>query len=142
MAQSTDGVVKFPKALQLIRYEDTGRRRDSAQNVMQDLVLKWGSADDDADNQERRLTATPSTAKLQRQKTQAAAVAETDSNIQQINDGIAHLQMKLKQLKDRAEHIDAILCDKDDAKLEAELKQIRGETREQRKQIKSYEEKK
>ena len=29
-SQSTDGIVKFPKALQLIRYEDSGRRRDSA----------------------------------------------------------------------------------------------------------------
>ena len=43
MAENYQGQVKFPKVLQFIRYEDSGRRRDSSQNVMQDLVLKWGA---------------------------------------------------------------------------------------------------
>ena len=38
-----------------------------------------------------------------------------------INDGIAVLSQQLKQMKDRAERIDNILCEKDDSKLEQEL---------------------
>ena len=52
------------------------------------------------------------------------------------------LKAELKKLKDRADEIDNILAEKDDAGLEDELKKIRESTREQRKRIKTYEEKK
>ena len=59
MSDSSNGFVKFPKVLQIIRSEDSGRRRDSAQNVMQDLVLTWGTKGSSAGKKAEAVTTEP-----------------------------------------------------------------------------------
>ena len=59
-----------------------------------------------------------------------------------INEGLGTLSAQLKKFKDRIEHIDNILCEKDDANMERELKDLRQQQRDHRKKIKAHEEKK